>query len=216
MTLSKERGAMKKGPVSDAGETVDPGRNRPRRWRESVVEVLRDEVGTVRPLAYAVQNVTGMLPQFTFNRLRTTLWRRAAKLQIGPGSLIQGDLILSGAGDWSSLFSVGADTYISGPLRINFGGSVRIGSGVNIGHDCMLLTVDHRIGDSSRRAGLSTFKSIEIEDGVWIASRVTVLPGVCIGRGSIVAAGAVVASDVPPNTLVGGTPAKVIRKLDGL
>jgi acetyltransferase-like isoleucine patch superfamily enzyme len=56
---------------------------------------------------------------------------------------------------------------------------------------------------------------VTIGSGVWIASRVTVLPGVRIGDGAVVAAGAVVARDVPAHTLVGGVPARVIRSLDG-
>jgi acetyltransferase-like isoleucine patch superfamily enzyme len=55
---------------------------------------------------------------------------------------------------------------------------------------------------------------IVIDDGAWIASRVTVLPGVTIGSGAIVAAGAVVAADVPPHTMVGGVPARVLRTLE--
>lgn len=91
---------------------------------------------------------------------------------------------------------------------------MRIGDNVNIGHDCLILSVDHEIGTRWRRAGFSTNLSVEIGDGAWIASRVTLLPGIKVGSGAVVAAGAVVASDVPQNTLVGGIPAKVLRKLD--
>ncbi|MFC5535793.1 acyltransferase [Rhodocytophaga aerolata] len=52
-----------------------------------------------------------------------------------------------------------------------------------------------------------------IEDNVWLATRCTILKGVTIGKGAVVAAGAVVTKDVPPYTLVGGVPAKVIRYL---
>ncbi|MBV4357845.1 hypothetical protein KTO63_11845 [Parasegetibacter sp. MAH-26] len=54
---------------------------------------------------------------------------------------------------------------------------------------------------------------ITIEDGAWIGSRVTILPGVTIGEKSIIAAGAVVTKDVEPYTLVGGVPAKIIKHL---
>lgn len=173
--------------------------------------LLIDELGEMRA-SLLMQGACNMLPQFCFNRLRTAMWR-AVKLKIGAGSLVMGELVLSGSGDWSSLFSVGSDTYISGPLRINLGGSVRIGSGVNIGHDCLFLTVDHEIGGPDRRAGWSEFKSIAIEDGAWIASKVVILPGVTVGRGAVVAAGSVVTKNVPANTLVGGIPARVLRQL---
>lgn len=169
-----------------------------------------DEVGYV---CHLVQGAAQLLPQFRFNRLRTALWK-FAKVPVGEGSLIMGDLYLSGAGDWASLFSVGEQTYITGPMRVNLGGALRIGNAVNIGHDCLFLTVDHQVGPPWRRAGFSQYGSIVVEDGAWIASRVTVLPGVTVGAGSIVAAGSVVAAHVPPHTMVAGVPAKVLRKLD--
>lgn len=181
-------------------------------WREALARFATD-FEEMRPGLHLVQGFSNhFLPQFCFNRLRTALWRIVG-VEIGVGSMLQGDLILSGAGHWPSLFSVGQDTYISGPLRINLGGSVRIGSRVNIGHDCLLLTVDHDLGGPERRAGLSQHRSIVIHDGAWIASRVVILPGVTIGEGAIVAAGAVVTADVPPHALVGGVPAKVLREL---
>jgi acetyltransferase-like isoleucine patch superfamily enzyme len=54
-----------------------------------------------------------------------------------------------------------------------------------------------------------------VGDGSWLASRVVVLPGVTIGEGAVVCAGAVVARDVDSHTMVGGVPAKLMRKLDG-
>lgn len=57
-------------------------------------------------------------------------------------------------------------------------------------------------------------KPITIGDDVWIGGHSTILPGVTIGNGAIVAAGAVVTKDVEPNTVVGGVPAKVIKKIE--
>lgn len=54
-------------------------------------------------------------------------------------------------------------------------------------------------------------RAITIEDDVWIAANVTVLPGIRIGRGSVVAAGSVVTSDVDPYLVVGGVPARLIK-----
>ena len=173
---------------------------------------LEEELGSLRPHLQLAQSLANVLPQFGFNRLRTALWR-AVHFEIGAGSQVMGELYLSGSGDWPALLSVGVETYISGPLRINLGGAVRIGNGVNIGHDCLLLTVDHEIGSPQRRAGSSQNKSIVIEDGAWIASRVVILPGVKVGTGAVVAAGAVVTADVPPHALVGGVPARVLRQL---
>ncbi len=125
-----------------------------------------------------------------------------------------GQLNVFGEGDWATLFSIGSDTFITGPLHINLAAEVRIGDRVNIGHDVVLLTVDHQIGDEWRRAGWSERAPILIGNGVWIGARVVVLPGVSIGAGSVVAAGALVKHDVPEHTLVGGVPARVLRRLE--
>jgi acetyltransferase-like isoleucine patch superfamily enzyme len=99
------------------------------------------------------------------------------------------------------------------PLHLNASAPITIGNRVGIGHHVVIITDSHRLGDASQRLGERLGRPVSIEDGVWIAARVTVLPGVTIGRGSVVAAGAVVTRDVPPNCLVAGVPARVLREL---
>jgi acetyltransferase-like isoleucine patch superfamily enzyme len=175
-------------------------------------EFVEDEFGfDVRKVTGAV--VSRALPQFSFNRTRTALLR-ATGFRIGNGSLVMGSVNLTGRHADLSLLSIGDDTFVSGPLYIDLGAAVRIGDWVRLGHEVMILTRDHEIGPPHFRCGLTVPKPVEIEDGVWIASRVTILPGVTIGRGAVVASGAVVTSDVPAHTLVGGVPARVLKNLD--
>ncbi|NER49778.1 MAG: hypothetical protein F6J92_24415 [Symploca sp. SIO1A3] len=76
------------------------------------------------------------------------------------------------------------------------------------------ITTEHKIQDSARRAGPVYGRPILVEDGAWIAANSTILPGITIGKGAIIAAGAMVTKDVPSNVLVGGVPAKMIKGLD--
>ena len=82
-----------------------------------------------------------------------------------------------------------------------------IGNNVDIAQETNIWTLEHNVDDENH--GVISSKVV-IDDYVWIASRVTILPGVHIGRGAVVASGAVVVKDVPPMTIVGGVPAKVI------
>lgn len=152
------------------------------------------------------------LPGGAFAGMRTMLFR-AAGVRIGPQSRIQGPMRITGLGNACPLLSIGKDTIVTGGLHVDLGAPVRIGNGVRIGHDVTLLTISHEVGSPHFRAGTSHFGEIVIEDGCWLATRCMVLPGVTLGMGAIVAAGAVVTRDVPPNTLVAGVPARVVREL---
>jgi acetyltransferase-like isoleucine patch superfamily enzyme len=163
---------------------------------------VRKTIGTLASAA---------LPQLSFQRLRTSLLR-ATGVRIGARSTFLGTLRMTGSGD-PSLLSIGDDTTITGPLHVDLSAPISIGNHVQIGHDVALLTVNHEIGPPKHRCGKMTTSPIFIQDGVWLASRVVILPGVIVGMGSVVAAGAVVTKDVPANTLVGGAPARVIRSL---
>lgn len=111
-----------------------------------------------------------------------------------------GEVVL---GDRSGL---GVDAEIHGP--------VTIGDDVMMGPRCTILTRNHRIGDVTvpmNQQGFADYQPVVVEDDVWIGANVTIMPGVRIGTGSVLAAGAVVAHDVPPFSIVGGVPAKVLR-----
>ena len=82
-----------------------------------------------------------------------------------------------------------------------------------IGHGVTFITADHEIGSEFQRSGTVKGAAIGIESGAWIGANSTVLPGVNIGRGAVVAAGSVVTTSVVANRLVGGVPAREIRTL---
>lgn len=109
---------------------------------------------------------------------------------------------------------IGDSTFINVGTQIQNYATVTIGRDVRIGPRVTILTVDHEIGPSEARAAGLIAKPVEIEDGAWLAAAVTVLPGVTIGQGCIIAAGAVVREDCKPDHLYAGVPAKMIRPVD--
>jgi len=87
-------------------------------------------------------------------------------------------------------------------------GGIKIGNNVSISSDVVILTADHDM-DNENMDGRN--KGVIINDYVWIGTRATLLPGVNIGYGAVVATGAVVTKDVPPYGVAAGVPAKVIK-----
>ncbi len=128
----------------------------------------------------------------------------------------------------------GANAYIEPPFHANFGGKhVRVGDNfyanfnltlvddgnINIGNDCMfgpnvtIVTASHPVAPEKRRGGYQFNKDVNIGNDVWLAANVIILPGVTIGDGSVVAAGAVVNKDVPANVVVAGVPARIVKEI---
>lgn len=100
------------------------------------------------------------------------------------------------------------------PYTIIYGhGNTKIGKKVLIAGHCMIIPSNHNYKDTNKPIADqgNTSKGIVIQDDVWIAHGCTILDGVTIGQGSIVAAGSVVREDIPPYTIYGGVPAKYIK-----
>lgn len=107
--------------------------------------------------------------------------------------------------------TIGEGTFLNRDVYIR--PRTTIGAGVSVGPFARFVTETHDLGDPTGRAGRGRTEPIVVGDGCWIGADVTVLGGVTIGDGSVVAAGSVVIRDVPADTLVGGVPARVIRGL---
>jgi maltose O-acetyltransferase len=166
----------------------------------------------VDPRKLGARAVSQLFPQHAFNRVRTLLLR-ALGVRMGAASCFAGAVKFTGSGSVPLLFSIGPGCYISGPLHVDLMAEVRIGARVYMGYEVMLITADHQIGPSAQRCGARVHGSIEIGDGAWIGSRAVILPGVRVGPGAVVAAGAVVTKDVAPDALVAGVPARFVREL---
>ena len=129
--------------------------------------------------------------------------------KIGAECFVRGDLRIQESfnltlGDW---------VFVNSGCCFDLAAPITIGAGAQLAYQVMLVTGDHEFGPPHNRAGLHCAKPIEIGAGAWIGARAILLPGVKIGDGSVVAAGAVVTKDVPPNVLAAGVPARVLREL---
>ena len=103
--------------------------------------------------------------------------------------------------------SIGNYVHINKNVLLDGRDSLTIGNNVDIAQEVNIWTMQHDYNDPQYKA---VGKPVVIEDYVWIASRATILPGVKIGRGAVVASCAVVTKDVPPLAIVAGVPAKII------
>lgn len=129
--------------------------------------------------------------------------------------------------------SIGKDFFITAPFQCDYGyntfigdnfysnhnlvildcAKVTIGNYVFIAPNCCISTAGHPIDFETRNTGLEFAYPITIEDNVWIGANVTILPGVTIGKNSVIGAGSVITKDIPPNCIAVGNPCRVLREI---
>ncbi|MGN7313007.1 sugar O-acetyltransferase [Alkalicoccobacillus gibsonii] len=114
--------------------------------------------------------------------------------------------------DFGQNITVGSHVFINSGCTFMDRGGITIGDHVLIAPKVNLVTTNHPISPSERRATIS--KPINIKNNAWIGIAATIMPGVTIGENSIISAGAVVTKDVPDNVIVAGVPAKVIKSIE--
>ena len=115
--------------------------------------------------------------------------------------------------DYGFHIEVGENFFANYNFIVLDGNSVRIGDNVWIAPNVGIYAAGHPLDVEDRIGGEEYAFPVTIGDNVWIGGGVTIIGGVTIGRNAVVAAGSVVIRDVPPDTLVAGNPARVIRKL---
>lgn len=115
--------------------------------------------------------------------------------------------------DFGKNITFGKNVFVNAGCKFQDQGGISIGDGTLIGHNAVLATINHD-QNPERRASM-TFCPIVIGKNVWIGANATILPGVTVGDGAIIAAGAVVTKDVETNTVVGGVPARFIKRVGG-
>ena len=194
--------------------------------KEGLREGLQKNPGVKRFLDYIIMNQRDARPRW-YIRLLAPLYQHR-----GRGSKIYGSVRMdtppyrrfflgnhSVIESYCCINNAVGDVVIGDYTRIGIHntiiGPVCIGSHVNLAQGITVTALNHNFEDKTKRIdeqGITT-KPVFIGDDVWIGANAVILPGVTIGKHCVVAAGAVVTKDVQDNTIVGGVPAKEIKKI---
>lgn len=163
--------------------------------------------GTIRRYLYGYLRYadfqTGLIPS---HHIRNFIYKNIFMVDMAEKSIIYWGAEIRG----HSKVQIGKGSIIGDKAILDARRGIKIGDNVSFASEVHIWTEQHDYNDPWYRCNHGTSGEVVINDHVWIGPRVTVLQGVTIGEGAVVAAGAVVTKDVPPYTLVGGVPAKVI------
>lgn len=170
-------------------------------WEEAEQKIINRIKNVSLDFELLVLRIAGYIP---FHRIRL-LFYRSCGISVGRGSVIH---------MWAGFYQpenivIGEDTIVGDHVFLDGRGDLYIGNHVDIASQVLIYNSQHDI-DSEDFHGV--VKPVRIEDYAFIGPRAIILPGVTIGKGAVVAAGAVVTDSVEPFTVVGGVPANIIRK----
>ena len=167
--------------------------------REVVFKIINRFWSVILELEVFMLHLAGYIPIHTIRKLLYFL----GGMKIGRGSTIH-----MGARFYDPRnIVVGEDTIIGEKAVLDGRATLKIGDHVDLASEVMIYNSKHNIDDEFFTA---TDSSVEIDDYVFIGPRAIIMPGVKVGKGSIIAAAAVVTKDVPPFAIVAGIPAKII------
>jgi maltose O-acetyltransferase len=153
-------------------------------------------------LLFLCNRVVAHIPSHAFRKF---FYRSVMKFEIGEKSFI----FCRAHFDTRAAFRMGRHSTINAECRLDNRGGITIGDNVSISAQVCILTADH---DPGSRTFVGRERAVRIEDHAFVGTRAMILPGTTIGRGAVVAAGAIVTKDVSPLAIVAGSPAKEIGR----
>ena len=164
----------------------------------------QDRLAGLHPRLLVAELLLSGIPPFVASRLRTA-GLRAAGVQIGTATNFWGFPTLVGRGNIAQRLVIGSYCGLNSGAFFDLEESITIGDHVAVGHEVMFVTSRYGAGNGTDRAGREA-RPIVVEDGVWLGGRCVIMPGVTIGKSSVIGAGVVVSSNVKENTLLTGAP----------
>jgi acetyltransferase-like isoleucine patch superfamily enzyme len=178
---------------------------------EDVSSGSRLKLLAIRVLNFLTNEIVSHIPSFTLRRLWYTKLL-GVQMAAGAGVHLGCYLWFYGPGQLRRAgVSIGSNSRVNRKCTLDVRGGLRVGDNASISPEVMILTASHRVNDPEFPVEV---RPIVIEDHVWIGTRAVILPGVTLGRGCVVSAGAVVTRDVPALAIVGGVPARQIGTRD--
>lgn len=175
---------------------------------KGIVSFLRRQGFFVQQRLFALLSFL-LLDNRICGRARAALLRwNGAK--VGRRCFVRGGLVIQE----SFGLVLGNDVFINAACCFDLSAPIMLGNRVQVAYQVTLITGGHEFGPHGSRAGTHRPQPIFVGDGAWIGARAIILPGVTIGAGAVVAAGALVTKDVPPDMVVAGVPARIVRTLE--
>jgi len=180
-------------------------------WQR-VLTAMQNEVVGVHPRLQAYNVAARLLPPRAGGELRARLMRLAG-FQVGAGTVVNGALKISGPRGLLQQLRIGENCRLDADCVLDLSDKLTIGDNVTLEPGVMILTSTHELDFPAHRAGKLLLNPVIIGSGVWLRARSIILPGVTIGEGAVVEAGAVVNKNVESNARVGGIPATRLEVL---